>query len=41
MLADFAENYFFVDQDESWAFHWTIIKIYIKSQAIIYPFVLY
>lgn len=35
VLADFAENYSFVVQDESQGFHWT------KSQATLHPFVVY
>ena len=35
VLADFAENYSFVVQDESQGFHWT------KSQSTVHPFVVY
>lgn len=35
VLADFAENYSFVVQDESQGFHWT------KAQSTVHPFVIY
>ena len=35
MIADFAENYSFILQDEAQGFHWN------NSQATVHPFVVY